>query len=89
MVEPSRGRWIGRPITRAQALGFCFAVVLILALMALTATADNERQQVDREPDCQDFASQADAQRVYEESGEDDPYGLDRDRDGVACESLP
>lgn len=33
--------------------------------------------------------SQADAQRVYEASGEDDPFGLDRDRDGVACESLP
>ena len=29
------------------------------------------------------------AQRVYEDAGPGDPYRLDRDHDGVACETLP
>lgn len=38
--------------------------------------------------DCGDFASQALAQQVLE-SFDGDPYGLDRDRNGQACESVP
>lgn len=37
---------------------------------------------------CADFARQADAQRVYDATP-GDPYDLDRDGDGVACEALP
>lgn len=40
--------------------------------------------------DCGDFASWAEAQTFYEESGgpASDPHSLDPDRDGIACESL-
>jgi len=42
----------------------------------------------DGDYDCSDFATQAQAQQVLDEST-GDPYRLDRDGDGVACESLP
>lgn len=40
--------------------------------------------------DCSDFYSQEEAQEFFEEEGGpwDDPHNLDRDGDGVACESL-
>jgi Excalibur calcium-binding domain len=37
---------------------------------------------------CSDFSTQAQAQAVYDQDPSD-PNGLDRDNDGVACESLP
>ena len=44
----------------------------------------------DGDRDCGDFASWAEAQAFYEESGgpASDPHSLDPDRDGIACESL-
>ncbi|WP_420869073.1 excalibur calcium-binding domain-containing protein [Cereibacter azotoformans] len=38
--------------------------------------------------DCDDFDSAASAQRFYRQAGGPaiDPHGLDRDRDGLACE---
>jgi len=42
--------------------------------------------------DCSDFATQAAAQRCYDyckSKGYGDVFGLDRDKDGIACESLP
>lgn len=38
---------------------------------------------------CDDFPSHAEAQRVYNKHGANNWSGLDRDRDGVACETLP
>jgi hypothetical protein len=38
--------------------------------------------------DCKDFATQAQAQAVFNATP-GDPNGLDRDKDGIACESLP
>ncbi len=40
--------------------------------------------------DCGDFSSQAEAQRFFESDGGPsyDPHGLDRDKDGIACESI-
>jgi hypothetical protein len=38
--------------------------------------------------DCGDFTYQEDAQRVYDRDPSD-PYGLDADNDGIACEDLP
>ena len=38
--------------------------------------------------DCADFSSWHEAQDFYRASGPGDPHGLDRDRDGVACEAL-
>jgi hypothetical protein len=44
--------------------------------------------QIDVDYDCTDFDSRADAQAFYEETGgpEYDPYNLDDDNDGRACE---
>jgi micrococcal nuclease len=42
--------------------------------------------------DCSDFSSQAEAQRYFEAKGgspSNNVDGLDRDHDGIACESLP
>jgi hypothetical protein len=41
--------------------------------------------------DCRDFSTQEEAQDFFESEGgpDDDPHNLDRDGDGVACESLP
>ncbi|QNF31062.1 excalibur calcium-binding domain-containing protein [Metabacillus sp. KUDC1714] len=37
--------------------------------------------------DCTDFASQAEAQAFFDAEGPSDPHDLDRDSDGLACES--
>lgn len=44
---------------------------------------------VDR--NCDDFATQDEAQRFFEQEGGPgkDPHGLDADSDGIACENLP
>jgi hypothetical protein len=41
--------------------------------------------------DCNDFETHRQAQTFYEDAGgpDRDPYRLDRDRDGIACEALP
>jgi len=43
------------------------------------------------EYDCDDFSYQLEAQEVFGKAGgpDYDPYNLDRNGDGVACESLP
>lgn len=40
--------------------------------------------------DCKDFSTQAEAQRFFEEQGgpDKDSHNLDRDGDGIVCESL-
>lgn len=40
---------------------------------------------------CDDFRNQEEAQEVFDECNwsEGDVHGLDRDKDGIACESLP
>jgi micrococcal nuclease len=43
---------------------------------------------ITRDCNCQDFATQSEAQRVFQ-AIPGDPFRLDRDQDGVACESLP
>jgi Excalibur calcium-binding domain len=47
--------------------------------------------QVLDDRDCGDFGSQAEAQQFFESQGgpSSDPHDLDRERDGIACESLP
>lgn len=41
--------------------------------------------------DCSDFKTQKEAQNFFKKHGgpKSDPYGLDADNDGIACESLP
>jgi hypothetical protein len=38
---------------------------------------------------CPDFTYQEDAQEFFEQNGPGDPYILDQNNDGVACEDLP
>lgn len=38
--------------------------------------------------DCSDFSSQPEAQAFFEANQPGDPHRLDRDRDGIACETL-
>ena len=39
--------------------------------------------------DCGDFSTHAQAQAFFDSAGPGDPHGLDRDEDGLACETLP
>lgn len=41
-----------------------------------------------RDLDCEDFDTWQQAQLFFEQAGAGDPHGLDRDRDGIACEAL-
>ena len=41
-----------------------------------------------RDRNCSDFRRWREAQDFFERAGAGDPHGLDRDRDGIACESL-
>jgi len=43
----------------------------------------------DGDKDCTDFATHAEAQAFFEAAGAGDPHRLDRDGDGIACETLP
>lgn len=47
----------------------------------------NTRSRASGDMDCADFGSQDEAQEYYEEDTSD-PSGLDRDGDGIVCESL-
>lgn len=58
-----------------------------------TDDAETTREFIDtgsEDYDCADFSSQDEAQEVFEDAGgpDDDPYNLDRDGDGIACETL-
>jgi hypothetical protein len=69
------GRWLGGLV----ALGIG-TVLCVLAVIAPTASAHR------RDYDCADFATQAEAEE-YLLPG--DPYNLDADGDGIACEDNP
>lgn len=45
-------------------------------------------RQISGDKNCSDFRTWREAQTFYENAGRGDPHGLDRDRDGIACESL-
>jgi hypothetical protein len=66
--------------------------VLVLALAAIAAPAIAAGGADARDVDCKDFRTQRQAQRFFKKhdgSRRNDPYGLDADHDGKACESLP
>ena len=44
--------------------------------------------QSNSDRDCGDFTTQEEAQTFFDTEGPGDPHRLDRDRDGVACETL-
>lgn len=61
---------------------------LVLAVL-VTAVAMTFGTSLAADRDCSDFATQEEAQQVFERAGPGDPYNLDADGDGIACESLP
>ena len=59
-------------------------LLLVLALLvALTGVPVSAQDRFN----CDDFASQPEAQAELDRTAPDDPSGLDRDADGIACES--
>ncbi len=65
---------------------FLVTLMAIALLTALAAFAKAPTPAAARDYDCADFANQAEAEE-YLLPG--DPYRLDADHDGVACEDLP
>ncbi len=63
---------------------FCAAIVFIL----LACQQTNLPECTKTNCNCSDFATQEEAQKVLDRFPKD-PYGLDRDGNGVACQSLP
>lgn len=59
-----------------------------MVLGAATAIAVAAPAEAQEDLDCSDFATQGEAQAVYD-ADPTDPHGLDADDDGIACESLP
>jgi hypothetical protein len=53
-----------------------------------TASTENLPACVQKNCNCSDFSPRKQAQAVLD-AFPDDPHGLDRNKDGVACESLP
>lgn len=61
----------------------------LVSFFAVTAWAQSPTPTGRR--DCSDFATQADAQAFFTQNGgpQNDPFNLDVDNDGQACEGLP
>lgn len=78
----THGYRLQQQIYRTCALTVTVALLWSLLLPAAQAA------QTDRDYDCTDFDSRADAQDFYEELGGPlyDPFNLDDDEDGKACE---
>lgn len=65
-----------------------FLTTAVLIVTGLTFVAPSAHAFSDR--DCADFKTQAAAQRFFKNNNpRRDPHRLDRDKDGVVCESLP
>ena len=75
------------PCRRRTPGGVALTVAVVCAGSMLLSSGAEARQAGD-DFDCTDFDSRADAQAFYEETGGPlyDPFNLDDDDDGVACE---
>ena len=56
---------------------------------AMNPRPTNLQPQVSGDLDCSDYGVQEATERDMYKNGVSDPYGLDRDNDGNACETLP
>lgn len=81
-----------RPTPAQRLVDACWTVgttVVSALLVALSLWTVGEvsgfNDEVFRDLDCSDFASQSEAQKVYDDDP-GDPHDLDPDRDGVPCE---
>lgn len=72
-------------------------LTLVFALSLLAAAVPSQglsspapQAQASRDYDCADFATHRQAQRFFRRHNpRRDPYRLDGDNDGIACEDLP
>src|SRR5215207_1980588 len=64
---------------------FSLAFAVIALAAGLILASPGASAQDDEVLDCEDFASQADAQAAYQ-ADPSDPAGNDADGDGIACE---
>lgn len=78
------------------ALGIGAGAAILMGFNALSSPTSNQsapdpvRQEYEnRDYDCGDFSTRAEAQAFFEAAGNGDPHRLDRDSDGSACETLP
>lgn len=60
----------------------------VTAVLCLPASASLPALAAARDLNCSDFSTQQEAQAAYDKD-KSDPNHLDRDKDGIACESLP
>jgi len=66
-----------------------FAIVL-LACFFFSAASASQSAGAFRDWDCSDFNTHKQAQRFFKKHHPNrDPYRLDGDNDGIACEDLP
>jgi hypothetical protein len=75
-----------RRIGRQAGIFVCFLLMIGMALIGPLGCGDDN----DDDRNCDDFASQAEAQAFFLAQGgpSRDPHGLDADNDGIACEEL-
>lgn len=66
-------------------------LALALALTGITIAGSEREASAWGDVDCADFATHEDAQSFFIQNGGpwSDPYWLDADDDGIACELLP
>ena len=64
--------------------GVLRSVVTVLAVLSQVSTIASAQTDLN----CDDFANQAEAQASLNETYPDDPHGLDRDKDWIACEDF-
>ncbi len=64
-------------------------LVLLAAMLVVSAPLANAAQRGGTDRNCTDFSTWQEAQSFFLTAGAGDPHGLDRDGDGIACESLP
>ena len=84
-------KWILAVIAAAVIGGGTIALLGNSSSTSRPDDPETERPFSSGDYDCSDFSTQEEAQEFFEDKGgpDDDPHNLDRDGDGVACETLP
>ncbi len=67
----------------------CRVLLLVAALLVVSASLAEAAQRRANDRNCTDFKTWQEAQAFFQSAGPGDPHGLDKDGDGIACESLP
>ncbi len=64
-------------------------LLLLVAALVVSASLAEAAQRLGVDRNCTDFKTWQEAQAFFQSAGPGDPHGLDKDGDGIACESLP